>query len=293
MDNFQCLDNECKNNNQNSNECSDGKPIGYYLDLNEDIFKKCFENCKFCYGEGNERNNNCLECKSNFIFLNESSNDNNCYEKCDFYYYFDKEGIYHCTLEEACPNNYNKLIKEKRKCIDECKNDGIYIYEYDNICSNVYIAEKTGLSDDYTLEYEYDIINFEPTLYRCFYDNPITIICSMNDIFNNSEIYKIIINDILPSFSSEIGKSIMIEGYDDIIFQITDDKNEKELLKGDISNDYNLSIIDLAECENILKEEYDIHQNDSIIFVKQEKLASKSSKKIFNMNVSNLIIKQN
>ena len=49
--NYKCLDNECENNpNSNLIECLDGKPAGFYLDINDGIYKKCFENCKFCYG---------------------------------------------------------------------------------------------------------------------------------------------------------------------------------------------------------------------------------------------------
>ena len=47
----------------------------------------------------------------------------------------------------------------------------------------------------------------------------------------------------------------------------------------DLLDNYNLSIIDLGECESILKEEYDLNDNDILIYLKQEKLASKSSEK--------------
>ena len=36
----------------------------------------------------------------------------NCYEKCDFYYYFDEFNNYQCT--ETCPERYHKLIREKK-----------------------------------------------------------------------------------------------------------------------------------------------------------------------------------
>ena len=46
-------------------------PIGYYLD-GDGFYKECFENCRFCYGPGNEENNNCILCKKNFAFLEDS-----------------------------------------------------------------------------------------------------------------------------------------------------------------------------------------------------------------------------
>ena len=88
--------------------------------------------------------------------------------------------------------------------------------------------------------------------------------CSLKDIYNNNEIYDLLINDILSSYS-ENDKSIVIEGEDDIIYQVTSAKNEMELLKSNnISDDYNLSIIDFTECEALLKKEYNINENDSL-----------------------------
>ena len=31
---------------------------GYYLDINNNTYKKCYKNCKYCYGEGNATINN-------------------------------------------------------------------------------------------------------------------------------------------------------------------------------------------------------------------------------------------
>ena len=102
----------------------------------------------------------------------------------------------------------------------------------------------------------------------------------MEETKNNSEIYNIIVNDILSLYNGENGKSIVLEGHDDTIFQITNTKNELELLSsGNISDNYNLSIIDFTECENILKDKYNIAEKDSLIFIKQEKLTDKESEK--------------
>ena len=104
--------------NENVKICFDQTPEGYYLD--NGLYKKCFDNCKYCYGQGNETINNCIECKSNFRFLNESLINNNCYQICNYYYYWDEFNIYHCTENDNCPLRYNKLIINKNKCIDVC-----------------------------------------------------------------------------------------------------------------------------------------------------------------------------
>ena len=105
---------------------------GYFLDNN--IYKPCYPTCKNGATFGDSNNNNCLECKLNYRFLNDFENDNNCYKNCDYYYYFDSNKNYYCTSEYKCPDEHNKLIKEKNKCIFNCSFDNKYIYEYDNKC---------------------------------------------------------------------------------------------------------------------------------------------------------------
>ena len=69
----------------NVTKCLDRNPEGYFLDIDL-IYKKCFENCLFCHGEGNEKDNNCSICKKNYLFINDSVYKNNCYKKCENYY---------------------------------------------------------------------------------------------------------------------------------------------------------------------------------------------------------------
>ena len=110
-------------------------PENYYL--NEQIYEPCYISCKYCSSSGNETVNNCLECKSTHEKKNDFENDNNCYEKCPYYYYYDDNRIYHCTTESKCPENYNKLIEPKKRCIDYCKNDNKYKHEYENKCFEI------------------------------------------------------------------------------------------------------------------------------------------------------------
>ena len=60
----------------------------------------------------------------------------------------------------------------------------------------------------------------------------------------------------------------IIEGKDSIIYQISSSKNQLEMLKNKTINNYNLSIIDLGECENQLKEAYNLNKEDDLIIVK-------------------------
>ena len=56
-----CEDNKCLKINHNSIVCFGNTPEGYYFDTEVELYKKCYQGCKFCYGQGNETNNNCIE----------------------------------------------------------------------------------------------------------------------------------------------------------------------------------------------------------------------------------------
>ena len=122
---------------------------GYYLKDEElKTIDKCHTDCKTCDKGEEEGNTNCLickyfdsgncvdECKKGYIVIPEINKEKNCYKECDFYYYIDSSNEYKCTEIEECPHGYNKLIREKNKCIDECSKDGDFQYEYNNECYN-------------------------------------------------------------------------------------------------------------------------------------------------------------
>ena len=64
-----------------------------------------------------------------------------------------------------------------------------------------------------------------------------------------------------------------------MIYQITNQKNELELLQGEFLNNHNLSILDLGQCETTLKKVYKIDEKDSLIYLKQENINTKPSEK--------------
>ena len=89
----------------------------------------CYPSCKKCSKFGNVTNQECTLCYSNSTL-----NETNCYEKCDYYYYFNSLQEYKCTINNICPDYYSKLIRNKNQCIYKCENDDKYIYEYNNEC---------------------------------------------------------------------------------------------------------------------------------------------------------------
>ena len=141
---------------------------GYFFFNN--TFYECYPTCKKCYGYGNENNNNCSSCNLNYLFKTDFENDKNCYENCSFYYYFDSNKKHNCTEDNKCPEKYNKLIKEKNKCVNNCSKDKIFKYEYNNTCYKKY-PEQTQISSY--------------NKYICEKINEIIQNCNDEDFFNN------------------------------------------------------------------------------------------------------------
>ena len=221
--------------------CVDKTPEGYYYDPDSDKNKECFQNCKSCYGYGNNEKNNCKECKSGFIFLNDvESKTNNCYEKCTSFYYFDGYNNYKCV--DNCPNDYNKIIPEKKRCIDKCKNDNIYKFEFNDIC-----FENCPEDTEYNEKIE-----------KCLMTN------TDNDESENNEL---IITNLKDGILDGSFYNIL-EGEEDyfmemnkIKYQITTSDNKK-------NNQNNVSSINLGKCEYILKQKYNINMSMPLIILK-------------------------
>ena len=297
----ECYQNQFEYNNTCYNECPNGTyrlyqirnicvdiiPENYYIDNNDNIYKECYSTCKKCKKSGNEINNNCEECIDNYIFLNDSlATSENCYNICDLYYYFDENNIYICT--QSCPPQYSKIIEPKKKCIDDCKNDDEYIYEFNNTClkecpeyNKIYYEEKKCLESCNTNHIEFE---------RICYNNLTNVIHHLfqnGQIFaNNDTNFEYIMNNILlSSYISEISNCLIIERPNDSMYQITNSKIEVQLLKNLSNNINNMSIIDLGECETLLKSHYHINENDSLIFIKNEYKTNKASEKKVNFDV--------
>ena len=240
-------------------------PEGYYLDIDNDIYKPCYKTCKRCYGEGNEENNNCIECKLNHYKIEE--NINNCYEKCEYYYYFDSLGKYNCTLNKICPDNQSKLITQKSKCIDNCANDDIYKYEQNNICVQ-FLSDDIIIVCPIHLPYEKN----KECVEICTSLEFLNKVCKINNR-NNQTIKNNIANSIKNDISNHNLEPLLSDLIDgdkndfiiediDIIYQITSSENQN-------NNEYNnISTILLGNCEKKLKSHYKIDEDENLIIFK-------------------------
>ena len=249
---------------------------GYYLDENDSFYKLCYDSCKTCNEQGNEYNHNCIECKDNYLYHNSTLNYTNCVINCPNYIYFDNISNHlYCTDTLECPLNYNKLIINKRECIDECKKDLDYKYDYLNICysecpngtiNNSFYCENMTISTSIiTTEIQIDSTEnkINTSLSKYSNINSINILSDTNiitDTFYTNNINRkkeIIINIhnyfsiILNSDSSD--EEIYYENqFDNFFAKFTTTNYLKKYLL------LNRTKIDLGICEFILKDAYNI-----------------------------------
>jgi len=297
-------------NNDSSNEtfinCYNESIEGYVLD--NYIYKPCFSSCKNCSEIGDENDHKCITCKSNYEFKEEMSNVHNCYKICNNYYYFDESNKYYCTETEECEGEYNKLIKEKRKCIDNCSKDNLYKLEYNNICySNstypeistiITIPLTTQLYETYHESTTPNIIldtnemNIEDrkTEISTYITNENTVIDDFINKCNVSEILNGLCKLDNKNNTDKGTKDLMIlnikelilkGGFDNILLNITKENSKGVVIKendivyqivttdNQINNkEDNISIIDLGDCETDLREHHHINKNDSLLIFK-------------------------
>ena len=236
---------------KNRNICSENISENYYLD-DDNIYKPCHYNCKTCFGKGDEENNKCQECYTHHILMNEPDKLNNCFQ-CDYYFYLDTLlNEYICTNDFKCPEKYIYFISEKKKCINKCKNDNIYRFEYNNTCykecpNNTY-STNNYICYDVTKSKEAVTDNEISTFQNDFKNGDKEDI--INNVTNNNEIY-----------SENIGDTILY------LSTVETQKN---------NSDKNMSTIDLGECGNELKIIYNINEAQSLIILKVDYFSNDS-----------------
>ena len=146
-DNYYPIENDPSNLGEYIN-CYNNIPEGYYLD--NYLYIKCYFTCKTCEKSGNNKFHNCIECDDNYQFKIVKDNSLNCYEKCDYYHYFDFENIYHCTTDMFCPDEYPKLNEETRECTK---------YDINDLIRDLIRDEAEIMSKEEEIEYYDNLIN--------------------------------------------------------------------------------------------------------------------------------------
>ena len=257
-------------------------PEYYFLD--NGIYRKCYQSCRYCTNKGNETNHLCLYCtdKSSFaIKMEEIDNQTiyNCYTNCSYNYYFDTNNTYQCTPGPGCTANYSKLIAGTRECISNCTETDNNKYEYQSKCYTEcpYPAFSDNDTDDYfckincTLEYPFEKIQEQKCVDFCSIMERYTGKCRTNYKGDKSMevqdlLYTNLQEDMVESFQYENinnNFSIVLREENHTYEIVTTEKMKN---RNDTSS--NTSRIDLKECENHLKDFYQINRSESLYILK-------------------------
>ena len=120
-----------ENINKPFTECFKG-PLGYYLDPDSNVFKKCYHLCKTCNESGSNENPNCLEYKdiykSEIVKSTNLNNEEYTSNNSDINISYNSSIIIPSTNRiEECDKIKMKLIPINNTCISDCSQDEIII----------------------------------------------------------------------------------------------------------------------------------------------------------------------
>ena len=257
---------------------------GYYLDKNNNNFKKCYESCQLCEKEGNITHHNCIKCKKDYFYELNISSYLNCYDKCEFNFYYDENNKkYYCTPDDNCVNYFDKIISEKNQCIDDCKKDSVFPFEFQKKCYNICPINISQISNDKNhceikcpKDLPYELIETQTCVKECTISQLNNKLCKINFKNDNKSETNDAQEKMVENIRNEITNGIDISGIDkgndimiqekDITITITKNTNQKK----QINSKTNISSIDLGECEKKLKDEYNIPKNGSLYILKMD-----------------------
>ena len=223
------------------------KPSNFYFNQDNNDYEECYETCNTCIYGGDKNENNCSTCENNYIKEPDLINSHNCVLKCPYFYYYNSYGKYKCTLFPNCPDDFNLIIKEKKKCIDNCEKDDLYKYNYNGECLKECPTWTTNK------DFKCEDIN----LNKCLLTENEYI--SVNENITDNEVEKIAKNYAKEFQYTDNHVSVLENNiYSIIIYRNSD-------CISDLSLEY--PKVDFDECNNKLKFSYEIKGNLIMIII--------------------------
>ena len=146
-------------------------------------------------------------------------------------------------VQMNCLEKYNKLIQIYNKCVDDCTKDGTYKYNYKNIC---YKECPEGTIVDNT---NYMCLEFNIKTSYVIKDERDEMINKYRD-------------ELIKEFNYNDSNRDFIKIERDLIIQMTSTDNQK------ITRNRNISTINLSDCEEVLKDAYNISKSLPLIIFK-------------------------
>ena len=211
--------------------------------------------------DDNQCVNNCSMLNNKFEYLSK------CVNTCPDSLYIDE---YHLKCVDVCPSSTYTVDNKCEKCHPDCKTCNGPYNDTNSNCTSC-------LSSDKYLEDGNCIDN--NILIKLYNKDKYIDIASLYNTTNNTLVYNIIKENLLPLYDPEKDFEVISEAVEDVVFQITTSKNQLKALYNTSLNNYSLSILDISNCEAILKEKYNLNENVDLILLKKEKQSSKPSEK--------------
>jgi hypothetical protein len=179
---------------------------------------------------------------------------------------FNNSYINDCSYNCFSSTN-SKIIEEQKICVSNCSNNEEFRYEYGNICYQTCPNNTHISSDNFTCENDnetmillknFDIDKFFNGSYHINDSDPFVKDQIINIIKEGIKNGKINLTDLIEGEQNDY---ILKEA--DVIYQITSTENQK-------NKKYDISTIQLGQCEGILKEKYNISKELPLIIFKVE-----------------------
>ena len=258
-------------------------PRHFYGRTNTLKFKLCHKYCKTCKRMGiSNVDQKCESCLDDYSYFNGNENTNNICIPEGYFYDSERGIIENCTFENS--KFYINISNGKTICFDD--RNGCPI-NYQNYNENTKECKYSSIVYNTTLETSLNRMDVgtigQIEISTQIGSNDFLILNSsssyIDTIDKNQEINKMIDNELLWNYT--LGDDSMeIKGENNTIFQLTTTGNELERFLGNLPNNNSLSIIDLGNCETILKDHYGINQNMSLIIKKHEKITISSERNV-------------
>ena len=244
------------------------KPSKFYFNKIKKDYEPCYSTCASCDYGGNSLINNCTSCDNKYYIKNpDDENSSNCILNCEFFYYIEYD-IYKCTEVPFCPEEHNYIIKDKSKCINDCKNDKEYKYRYSGECFKQ--CPNNTLDND-------DFICKEIETTKCLLtENGVNYI---NENITFNEIEKLVIKYVDEFNYTK--NHVSIYKNDELTITI--------YIKTFCISNLNLEIpeIDFGSCYEKVKNNYTEINDDLIIAIIDKKIDSKDSRKVIKYGLFN------
>ena len=220
----------------------------YYNNITEE-YRPCYKTCETCEEDGNAEFHNCLKCEKNYRFRPDKNPEKNCVVNCT-YYYLSPYSEYKCLENFICPEESKIMIIEKNQCIDDCRKDDKYKYQYNGVCCEQ--CPEGTLSNDKNICIEQDTSKCTLGTNKAYFNRT-------DDLPKIKVLVKSYVNEFSYTYNH-------ISLYANEIYRILIYKNSDCIQELNL----NMPIVDFNDCYDKVKSYYNI--NEDLVIALVEKL---------------------